>query len=86
MLQRSKWMNIDFNESMLRHTFMSYDLLGESSYLAEGEVHKPPPENYYEPDEVKKRWKSIISKEENKLIEIIFRKFINKFKYEFDYK
>ena len=86
MLKLSKWMNIDFNESMLRQSFMGNDWLGESSYLAKDELHKPPPENYYEPDEVKKRWKSIISKEETKIIEIIFRKFIKKFKYEFEYK
>ena len=80
------WMNIEFENSLLKQTFLGNNWLGESSYLAVDELDKLPPENYYNAEEVKKRWKTILLSKDILLVEVIFRKFIKEFNYPFENK
>ncbi len=84
ILKLSSWMNIDFNSSLLEQTFMKKQWLGESSYLAEDELEKPPPKNFYSPDEVEKRWRTVLSKKDIIFIEVVFRNYIKDLNYTFD--
>ena len=81
MKKLCKWMNIEYESSLLKQTFLGNNWLGESSYLAVDELDKLPPENYYVPTEVKKRWKTILSNNDILFIEVVFRKFIKEFNY-----
>ena len=86
MKKLSTWMQIDFQETMLLQTFMNKEWKGESSYLAKDELDTAPPNNYYDPFEVEKRWKSVLTDREVLSIEVIFKKFIQDFGYDFKYK
>ena len=86
MKKLSTWMQIDFQETMLLQTFMNKEWKGESSYLAKDELDTAPPNNYYDPFEVEKRWKSVLTDREVLSIEVIFKKFIQDFGYDFKNK
>ena len=84
MKNLSNWLGVSFADTMMKQTFMGVEWKGESSYLAKDELDNYPPENYYLPENVEKRWRSILSKKEILLIEVIFKKVMSKFKYNFD--
>ena len=86
MTKLANWMDIDFSETMLKQSFMGTNWLGESSYLAKDELHELPPTNYYDPLEVKKRWRSVLTKKDILFIEVIFSQFIKDFKYDLEEK
>ena len=86
MQKLCQWMNIEYQNSLLEQTFMGKNWMGESSYLAKDELEKLPPKNFYNPDEVKKRWKTILTSNDILFIEIIFRKFQKIFDYPFENK
>lgn len=86
MTKLSSWMKIDFYNTMLDQTFMGQIWLGESSYLAKDELEKKPPENFYNPNEVEKRWRSVLSKQDVNNIEVVFKNYIEDFNYNFDNK
>ena len=86
MKKLCEWMNIRYENSLIEQTFLGNNWLGESSYLAVDELDELPPKNYYNPEEVKKRWKTILLSNDILLIEVIFRKFIKEFNYPFENK
>ena len=86
MSKLANWMNINFSETMLEQSFMGTNWLGESSYLAKDELKELPPTNFYDPHQVKKRWKSVLSKTDILFIEVIFDQFIRDFNYDFEEK
>ena len=61
MSNLSKWLGISYFDSMLNQTFMNQKWLGESAYLAKDELKEEAPKNFYDPFQVEKRWRSILS-------------------------
>ena len=84
MKKLCEWMNIEYENSLIKQTFLGNNWMGESSYLAVDELEELPPINYYDPQEVKKRWKTILLSNDILFIEVIFRKFIKEFNYPFE--
>ena len=83
----SNWLGINFEKSLLKQTVLGKIWYGESSYLQgknqDSDLKKSPPKNYYKPEEIKKRWKSILNDSDIRMIEVILRKIIIKYNYRF---
>ncbi len=84
MSNLSKWLGISYFDSMLQQTFMSEKWLGESAYLAKDELEEEAPKNFYDPLQVEKRWRSILSSIEILSIEVVFRDMMKKFEFKKD--
>ena len=67
----SKWLNIDYSNTLIEQTFLGKKWLGESAYLAKDELEKDPPKDFYDQTKVEKRWRSILSCNEILMIETI---------------
>ncbi len=76
-----KWLSIDYNNSCLYETFLGKRWLGESVYLAVDELKEPPPENFYNKNEIEKRWRNSISSREIKIIESVYRDIFSTYNY-----
>lgn len=86
MKKLAEFLRINFSFSMLQQTFRGQEWKGESSYLAKDELEKSPPNDYYLQKNVEKRWRSVISKEEILIIEVVFEKMMKEFNFRFDNK
>jgi len=86
MMKLARLLNINFSFSMLEQTFLGQEWKGESSYLAKDELENSPPNDYYFPKNVEKRWRSILSDEEILIIEVVFEKMMKEFNFKFDNK
>ena len=84
MSNLSKWLGISFFDSMLNQTFMNQKWLGESAYLAKDELKEEAPKNFYDPFQVEKRWRSILSPIEILSIEVVFRDMMERFGFKKD--
>ena len=84
MSNLSEWFGVSYFDSMLHQTFMNQKWLGESAYLAKDELKEEVPKNFYEPLEVEKRWRSILSSIEILSIEVAFRDMMKKFEFKKD--
>ena len=87
MLKLSKWLNIKFKNTLLQQTVLGQTWFGESSYLQgknqEDDLKKFPPKNFYEPKEIKKRWKSQLADNDILFIESIFKDIFLRYKFNF---
>ncbi len=87
MKKISKFLNIKFNKSLLKETFLGKKWFGESSYLSKiGDLKKKVPKNYYSPHNISKRWRGFLSKNTIFLIETVYEKIMIQYKYKFDNK
>ena len=90
MVKLSKWLNIKFEKTLLKQTVLGETWFGESAYLQgkdqEDDLKKYPPKSYYYQNEIQKRWKTVISINEIKMIEIILKKVFQKYNYQKLYK
>ena len=84
MMKLARLLNINFSVSMLEKLFGQE--WKESSYLAKDELENSPPNDYYFPKNVEKRWRSILSDEEILIIEVVFEKMMKEFNFKFDNK
>ena len=73
MKKLSKWLNINFKNSMLKQTFLGRIWHGESSYKSKTDLKYKVEKNYYKSKNVKTRWLEYLNNEEIKFIEINFR-------------
>jgi hypothetical protein len=87
MRKISSWLEIAFQKSLLRKTFLGSDWKGESSYISKSDLTSPVSNTYYSLSNVKKRWKDYLTKSEVKTIEVLFSDVIKIGKYDnnFDY-
>ena len=74
MKKLSKWLQIKYNSSLLRQTFLGEVWYGETSYKSKNDLNKYVEKNYYDQKNVKRRWLDYLNDEEIKIIEILFRK------------
>ena len=85
MFKLSKWLKVNYNKTMLQQTILGKVWYGESAYLQgknqEEDLKKAPPKNYYDPNQIKKRWKSQLKDRDILMIEVIFKKIFKQFKY-----
>lgn len=85
MFKTSRFLDIKFSKTLLKQTFLGKNWFGESSYLQgknqEDDLKKMPPKNYYNSNEIKKRWKKIINKKKILMIETILDSLMKKFNY-----
>lgn len=90
MKKISNWLGVKFSNTLLNQSFLGKKWYGESAYLQgknqEDDLKKLPPKNYYYPKEIKKRWKSVIDSKITLMIEVIFRKVMNKYEYKCENK
>ncbi len=90
MEKLSKWLNINFSETLLNQTFNGKEWFGESAYLQdqnqEKDLNKYTKTNFYNPEEVTKRWKKVLDKKKTLMIEVIFNNIFYFFNYKFEYK
>jgi len=81
-----KWVNIRFNKSLLNPTRVGKKWLGESSYLAKGDLNKEAPKNYYKPINIEARWRNFLDKNTILITEAVYEKIMIQNKYKFDNK
>jgi hypothetical protein len=81
-----KWVNIRFNKSLLNPTRVGKKWLGESSYLAKGDLKKEAPKNYYKPINIEARWRNFLDKNTILITEAVYEKIMIQNKYKFDNK
>lgn len=81
MKKLCKWLNIDFENILLKPTFLGKKWHGDSSYLGKFELNKELPKNYYSPDNVKRRWINYLDNKTILLIETLFEKTMQKYDY-----
>lgn len=86
MVKLSKWLNIKYSKSLLTETFLGKKWLGESAYLSKVDLKVPYPKDYYKPENIEKRWRSILNKKSILVVETVFEKIMIKYKYKFDNK
>ena len=86
MKKVSKWLKIKFNKSMLNSTIVGKKWLGESAYLAKGDLKKKPSKNYYKPINIELRWRNFLYKKDILAIETIYEKIMKKNRYVLDNK
>lgn len=90
MLKLSKWLEINYSKTMLQQTIQGKVWYGESSYLQgknqDGDLKKSPPKNFYDSNQIKKRWKSQLKEIDILMIEVIFKDVFKKFGYNFSVK
>ena len=86
MKKLSKWLDIEFNKSLLNSTFLGKRWIGESGYLSKNDLKKEYPKNYYEPVNVEKRWRNILDKKTILMIETALEDIMILNKYKFDNK
>ena len=84
MKKLSRWLDINFNKSLLKTTFSGKKQMGESSYLGKGDLKKRRPKNYYKPANIEKRWRDFLDKKTILVIETIYEKIMKQNKYKFD--
>jgi hypothetical protein len=84
MKKLSKYLGIQFNNSLLKPTFLGKKWIGESGYLSKIDLIKPYPQNYYVQKNIEKRWRDFLNKNTILIIETIFEKLMIKYKYKFD--
>ena len=84
MKRLSKWLGIKFNKILLKSTLNGKKWIGESNYLAKGDLKKPYPKNYYKKNNVEKRWRNFLNKDQIFMIETLFSKIMIQNKYKFD--
>jgi hypothetical protein len=82
--QLCDWLDIEFLPVCLEQSFMGIEWLGESTYLAVDELSEKPPEDFYLPENIEKRWRSRLSIKDIQMIESIFDQIFIDFNYEFD--
>lgn len=87
MTKFCKWSKISFKISMLKSTFNKKLWKGESSYLMKKKIdlNKKVPKNYYNLEKVKKRWMSLLSLQEIKIIEAFCYDYMKVFGYKKNY-
>ena len=86
MKKLSKWLNIDYSNSLTKPTYLGKRWYGDSSYLGKLEQSKPLPKNFYTPENIKKRWKNNLSKKQILDIEMLFFRSIKKYGYSMENK
>jgi len=86
MKSLAKWMRIKFSKTLLSQTFLNVKWLGESSYLAKDELKKELPKDFYDPSNVEKRWRNVLTKNDILMADVFFRKQINMMGYKLDNK
>ena len=85
MLRLSKWLKINFNQSLLRQTFLGRIWFGESSYISKNDLTAKTKKDYYKFENVKARWAAFLNYQEIQLIELIFGEIFKIGKYEKNY-
>ena len=86
MLKIAEWLNVEYSNTMLEQTFMGAKWKGESAYLEKNNELNQTPNDFYNPEAVEKRWRSVLSKKEILIVETVFRKMMNIFLYQKDNK
>ena len=86
MVKLSKWLNIKYSKSLLTETFLGKKWIGESAYLSKVDLKIPYPKDYYKPENIEKRWRSVLNKKSILVVETVFEKIMIKYKYKFDNK
>lgn len=93
MIKLTKWLKIDFNKSLLSETFPSgKNVFVDSAYLMNDRpndqklLHQNIPKDYFKIENVIKRWKDVLSKQQIIMIEGIFTIFFNDFGYKRIYR
>jgi len=81
-----KNINITFSKKLLKQTFMNKEWFGESSYMmydkSKGtDLKKKAPKSYYKLENVKKRWRSFLTKKEVNIFNAFFNSELKYFKY-----
>ena len=78
------WLKLDFLDSCLEETFLGKEWLGESSYLGIDELSERPPIDFYTEENVEKRWRKRLNKNEIIMIEYLFKYSFHVFGYSRD--
>ena len=86
MKKLSKWLNIQFSKSLLQSTFLGKKWIGESGYISKMDLKKPYPKDYYKPNNVEMRWRSVLDKKSILMIETFSEKTMHQHRYKFDNK
>tara|TARA_Y100000768_G_C23989531_1_gene691319 strand:- start:5152 stop:6270 length:1119 start_codon:yes stop_codon:yes gene_type:complete len=86
MTMLSKHLNINFDESMLTQTFNGVEWLGESAYINEEEKFPVDQEKFYQAKEIEKRWRKEINALQILSIEVLTKKVMKLYNYNFDSK
>ena len=84
MTKLARWMNIEFEPTLLEETFSGKVHYGESVYLAVDDLTKPPPDDYYLPANIEARWRSALTVVDIKKIEWLAHDIFVIFGYEKD--
>jgi len=72
MLKLSKWLKINFKQTLLKQTFLGKNWYGESSYISKNDLTSMPNKGYYKFENVKSRWMLFLRQTEIQFIELIF--------------
>jgi len=80
----SRWLKIKYNRTLLKETHIGRKWHGDSSYLGKFELKKPLPKNYYQPDNVRKRWMGYLDSKTILAIETVSEKLMEKYNYKFE--
>ena len=86
MKRISAWLNISYQSSSLKQTFLGQDWYGESSYLVDGskgttDLNEYAPKNFYNIKNVNERWRSFLTSKEIKLFNTFFSRELYNFGY-----
>ncbi|MCP4376887.1 MAG: adenylyl-sulfate kinase [bacterium] len=71
MREIAEWLGIDYSPVLLKCTFSGREWVGESAYMTSDNKYPQPIDEFYLPENIKKRWMSVLSRRDIAVIELL---------------
>lgn len=86
MRELACWLGIEFSETLLQSSLFGkpWGMEGESAYIQPNQKITEQGKDFFSPEKVRLRWKTQLSSGETAMIELLLRRFMNKFNYPCD--
>jgi adenylylsulfate kinase len=78
----AEWLGIDYSPILLKCTFSGREWVGESAYMTSDNKYPQPIDEFYLPENIKKRWMGVLSHKDIAVIELVTGDVMDAFGYE----
>jgi adenylylsulfate kinase len=82
MREIAEWLGIDYSPVLLKCTFSGREWVGESAYMTSDNKYPQPIDEFYLPENIRKRWMSVLSRRDIAVIELLTGDVMDAFGYE----
>jgi len=82
MREIAEWLGIDYSPVLLKCTFSGREWVGESAYMTSDNKYPQPIDEFYLPENIRKRWMNVLSRRDIAVIELLTGDVMDAFGYE----